>query len=260
MPRSIPLLTALTVLIALSAPAAAQGPWARLPALPTACYTKSDAFDGDGEKLRLDLDAAIGRQEEVNKSLVAKYASLDMMTQQSRLQAFMMKNPEAAGKYLEDQSNMAARMHAPEIAEKRNASDEKLKTIQAQYVAEAAPLTPLFTRYRDATEPAAGDAGHARIPEYAAAYDAAYERFCGKWWSATSPFVPWLGELKRLLVDAVIPEEDDMARVQKLQLDVMGIPAAGYKSTAELKAVREYLAAARKIYAQRPATPVKEWK
>ena len=128
--------------------------------------------------------------------------------------------------------------------------------MQDQYVAEAAPLTPLFSRYREATTRSA--AANPRGPEFAAAYDAAYEKLCGKWWRATSPFVTWLGELKRHLIDDAIPAENDLVRGQKLQLDVMGIVATGFKSPAELKAVREYLASARKIYQQRPATPLKE--
>jgi len=241
-----------------SAAAVAQGAWARVPPLPTACYTKAETFHDDNVKAQAELEAAINTQRDLNDGLTLKLKELDLTTQQSRMMAFMTKDPAAAAKYAEDAATFGTRQRDAQarVAQKRQAVEEKLKGVQARYVSDAAPLTPLYKAFQDAAEPRSG-VGRTRLQELGAAYDTAYEKLCARWWAVTSPYVTYLGELKRMLTEVAIPYGDDFIRWQKTQLDIMGIPSSGFKSTAEMQAVKEYLEAARKIYQHRPTAPLR---
>ena len=220
------------VLMSLPTPGATQGVWAKVPPLPTACYTRDETFNDDNLRAQSELEAAIGRQETINRSLTAGVTAATVGT----------AHQDALAR----------------VTDKRKALEQKLKAVKARYVADAEPLTPLYKTYQEATDPGAGASRNTKVPEFAAAYDAAYEKFCAKWWATTSPFVTYLGELKRLLIETAIPSEDQLARSQRARLEAMSIPSARYKSTAETKAVKEYLEAARTIYQQRPTRPLKE--
>ena len=238
--------------------AVAQGAWARVPPLPTACYTKGETFYDDNVKAQAELEAAINTQRDLNDGLTLKLKELDLTTQQSRMMAFMTKDPAAAAKYAEDAASFGTRQRDAQarLAEKRQAVEEKLKGIQARYVSDAAPLTPLYKAFQDAADNGS-DVGRARIQALATAYDTAYEKLCARWWAVTSPYVTYLGELKRMLMEVAVPYGDDFTRWQKTQLDIMGIPSSGFKSTAEMQAVKEYLEAARKVYQHRPTAPLR---
>lgn len=251
--------TAVVGLLTMSMQGASKSLWTVVPPLPASCYTRGEKFDGDAERLQRELDDAIRRQADANNAFGLRLGELDPMAQQSRTIAFMRKDPVVAQRFLEDVANSGARQQVGiRVAEKRKTLDEKLKTLQAEYVADAAPLTPLFKRFQDARTSGPGSATFARAPGLAAAYDAAYDKFCPKWWGAASPFIGYLGERKRMLIELAIPYGDEDVRARKTQLEVMGIPATGYKSTAEMEAVKEYLIAARTIYQRRPDVPLRE--
>lgn len=219
------------VLMSLPTPGATQGVWAKVPPLPTACYTWDETFNDDNLRAQSELELAIGKQETINRSLSARLTAATTGTAHQDTQA--------------------------RIVEQRKALEQKLRAVKERYVADAEPLTPVYKTYQEATDQGAGATRRAKLPEFAAAYDAAYERFCAKWWAATSPFVTYLGELKRLLIETAIPYGDQLARSQKARLEGMSIPSATYKSTAEMKAVKEYLEVARTIYQQRPTRRLK---
>ena len=83
-------------------PVSGQNPWAKVPALPKACYTKGEPFGAEVDKAIEEGEAAIAAQKETNGAAKAKLNELDMMTKQSRMTDYMRKNPAAAGQKMQE--------------------------------------------------------------------------------------------------------------------------------------------------------------
>ena len=78
----------------------AADPWSRVPAFPTSCYSNDDF----GDKLTKALDAItvdLARQTKINEDIKAKFDAMDMSEKARRMQAFMMKDPQQAMKYMQ---------------------------------------------------------------------------------------------------------------------------------------------------------------
>ena len=81
LPRTFP--SALAFL--LTAPLAAQSPWAVVPAVPTACYTEGDPFPKQLEAASVANQDALGRQEQINQELHDQLVELDDAVAQRRM-------------------------------------------------------------------------------------------------------------------------------------------------------------------------------
>lgn len=56
-------------LLMAAAPLAGRDPWAKAPAQPTACYAKEDAFCGELERAKAELEEASHQRDQTNPSL-----------------------------------------------------------------------------------------------------------------------------------------------------------------------------------------------
>jgi hypothetical protein len=245
-------------LLILASPIRAQDVWARVPALPKACYTEGETFR-DGLMKQIEAVRAESRKQgAINGALDEKLKQLDLGTQQSRMMAFMQKDPSTAQKYMQDvmTSSTKQQQAVAELTAKRTALDEQRDHVEAQYKAEATPLDHLNATHMSETEPGGSVAKAAAA---ARQYNSEYQKLCAKWWSASdSPFLSYLGALKRFEVEDAIRIEDELARVQKVHFEIFGIPGgAAYKSTASMDAAIEYMNAVDKIYQKRLAAPLK---
>jgi hypothetical protein len=238
---------------------AAQSAWSRVPTLPTNCYQKQDQFFDQADKAWVDLGHAEEEQRGVNLALGHQLTVMDPATKQSRMMAFLQKDPAKAAALMQQGSSDAA-----QLPERQKAAENKKKDLQGrvdalkkQYADESAPLIALRLRIDAAAEDAMNHGAGVEqrrnvIAPLVAQYNGAYERICAKWWSATtSPFVSYLNDFKQYEVELNIPLGDWVAKQEKDQLDLYGVPTTTYKSTAEMLAVREYLQEARTIYGLR---------
>ena len=232
-----------------SAPPSAQGLWSKVPPFPTTCFTQDQFYEQAGKAYEETL-ALYKKQYEENAAIDQRLRDLDAATQQSRMMAFMQKDPMNAGKFMQEAAMAGQRagdMQA-DVDAKRKALKEQFETLQSQYKADMAKTDPLWTKFVDA-QAHGSNATPAKINEYAAAFNAAYEnRVCAKWWKTTSPFLPYLADFKRFAVESWIPLEEFVANTKRQSLDIMGIPSAGYKSPGEAQAVGEYLREAQKVF------------
>ena len=81
---------------------------ARVPAFPTACYSKDDPFLADLENVMNELQEAIYKQQETNAALKARIDAVPVGQQQSNLIAFMQKDPAAAQKFMQDMATLGS--------------------------------------------------------------------------------------------------------------------------------------------------------
>ena len=223
---------------------AAQGAWSKAPAFPTECYQPATFFDA-AQKVMNDLADAIKTQTETNASIKAKLNELDGAAKQQRMMAFLQKDPVNAGKYMQETAAAGHRVHEQEasVASARNALAEGLKRVNAQYASDEAPIKATHKRRMDAVDRVmAGKGKPGEIDALTSEYNAAYEKFCAKWWGSSSPFLSYLGDQKKHELEVEIPYGDRYAQMEKQQVEIMGLSTSGFKSTAELEAVRRYVA------------------
>jgi len=245
MTRSHTALIALACSLLVCPPAGAQDVWTKPLALPTTCYTKGDAkgaaFDADLKKAKSDLEATAKKQNDINTALSKTLNEQDMGTKQQKMMAFLSKDPVAGRQFLMEMNQGGARqteLRAKLEEQKKLVNDEHEK-VSAEYKAERAAVDGIMREFPEETTP--------NPPKLRAAslkYNAAYEKLCAKWFtSATSPYAIYLGHFKKFLLENQIPTIDDILKGEKLAYDVYGIPSAGWKSTAEMDARRDYLGA-----------------
>src|SRR6185295_3871025 len=75
-----------------SAPLSAQGLWSKVPAFPTACFTQDQFYEQAGKAYE-ETAALYKKQYEANTAIDHQLKELDAATQQSRMMAFMQRDP-----------------------------------------------------------------------------------------------------------------------------------------------------------------------
>ena len=244
----------------LAAAPAAQDPWARVPKSPTACYSSQDKYN---DEIGAAIDAVnqdIYKQQEINTQLNEKLNNLDPMEQASRMQTYMMENPEEVTRLMEwTQTGLPeGQAEAARESENEEALTAELKDIQSRY--EAAfekSLGPLYARLS-----ALGISESSATPELTAQgmaiikqINAAYEKACPEWWGATGHFHAWLKKYKDHLVNNRIPHRERGEAMKMTQFKVMGIPADAFRPTVAMETVVLYMNEALAIFEGREINP-----
>jgi hypothetical protein len=221
-----------------------------VPALPTQCFTDDGFFQTAGNVSHDVVLPAYQRQYDANEAIDKQLQALDAGTKQQRMMAFVQKDPMNAGRFIQE-SQMGAQRSGEmqtEVDNKRKALAERYKTLEAQYKSEFATTTdPLWTKFMNAQAPGA-EVTVAQVKEYAAAFNAAYEKLCAKWWRGETPFAAYLRDFKTFEMESPIPLAEFGAKTKRQTLDIMGIPSAGYQSVGEQEAVMDYIKEAQKVY------------
>jgi hypothetical protein len=248
--------------------------WKRVPAVPTTCYPDDDFVD------RLNaastaIQADIDRQREVNAQATQRFAAMDMMEKAQRMQAFMMKNPQAAMKMMqaEQAAGAAVATSVPEASENAKRLESELQRQQASFVAAAeAAVKPVRAKQQQLIDTKTVAVGEAQISMFTAAADhaqyvqliaqenAEYEKACAPYFGAGGTFPKWLTSYRTEVIEKLIENGDAGESAMIMQMAAMDLPDGGYRSTYEAEQAINYLNWQRRVYSTRlaKARPVVE--
>jgi TolA-binding protein len=250
----------------------ATGSWARVPALPTACYVSQEQddfhrrFDAALEAVQADHD----KQNEINDRIRQSAQSVDPMEMARRMQENLMKDPQNAMKYLESVQSLGAQPEHQASAEKEKqlAAEEKA-LIERYKTALAKGHAPGNARW-DALKkklgisPDSRSPGESGVPDWAwkewevilREWDRAYQATCAQWWNASGPMHAHMKRYRDYLVQERIPYRQKFVDEPTLKnYQMTNVSYKGYKSEAEFLAVEDYLKRARRIFSERADRP-----
>jgi len=256
---------------ALSQPAA-TGPFAKVPALPTVCYAETDPFIDKLDAAREAMQAEWYKQNDVNAKIEEDLQNIDPMEMASRMQQWMMSNPQEAMKYA--QAAQATGEESQTAVPELNAAEMKFDTEQKDLVARykaaleqthapaEARMAALVKKLEAAGECGFGDTECA-MPDWAwveydviqKQRDAAYQASCPQWWGATGQVHGYLKRYRDWLVTKYIPawKANDDARLT--QYAIMNTPAASWKSTIPYQSADKYMRVTRELFINRETGP-----
>lgn len=239
-------------------------PWKRVPA-PTSCYVN----DGYAEKLdqaREAIAADMEKQNELNATVKEKFEAMDMREKMSRIQAYMMKDPQAAMKMMQAQQAGAESMRSDitQSAADAEALSKELETVTANFNAAANAVAKPFQAKRNelikakakTTMEGASFAfeSQADIDSYLALFaqeNVAYEKMCEPFFGPNGAFTNWLSAYRTKVVQKTIDGGVAQDAIIAGQMIIMDTPTGGYRSTAPLKGVRDYMQQVIQVYAVR---------
>lgn len=251
-------ITALCVLsgsIVMAAAPTASDPWAKVPKPPTACYLEHDKYNEELDAAVEAMNEEIARQDEVNNQIQAQMDNLDPMELQSRMQTYLMQNPQEAAKMMQAAQAQGTAAEADINNDVRNEQvlQDELKEIQAGYDAALDKLIgPLYARLKalgiseSGTDQKTVEAGMV----LAKRINAEYEGFCPQWWGG-SPFNEWLKRYKEHLIKNHVPYLDARETAKTVQWKMFGIPSDKFHSTVLMESVVTYMKQTRAIFDNR---------
>lgn len=277
-PRAL-LTAAVAALVSAQASAAphagAPGPWAKVPALPTACYSSEDQW---WEQNSAAIDAVQQdhyKQNDINAGLKQKANeafSADPMAVAQRMQQAMMDDPENAQKIMEQmtQQSQQAQTEVPAQQEKEKQLEAESKTVMQQYrSALSKAMAPAEARWTALKKkmgiamdsPGPGEMG---VPDWAWAEwhailkdrDKAYVANCAQWWSASGPIHAYMNRYKDYLVVERIPYEKKLIDEGELQhYKALNVPTTGWRTTTDYDAAEDYMKLASSLFGERAVQP-----
>lgn len=264
--------------IAATPPAAPAGAWAKVPALPTACYSAEDPW-GDRNAAAIEaVHEAMLAQEETNRTIDAQLSqsmSEDPMALAQAMQQAMLEDPANAQKMIEKMTHTGqqAQTELPAQMDREKQIEAEAKAVTARYDAAIAKAeAPAQARW-NAYQKSAGwavEPGFAMVPdpswpqaawqEWAAVQkerDAAYVATCAQWWGATGEFQAYMKRYKTFLVQERMPYEKKLIDDPKLdQYKLLSVPSEGYRTTTDYDAAIDYMKMASELYGGRMANPL----
>ena len=269
--RGLPLAVAVAGFVCtdcVAAPAPA-GPFARIPALSTACYAQGDPFLSRLEAAKEAVAKDREKQEEINARIKADFDKLDPMEMSQRMQQWMMDNPQEATRYMEasQAAGTSIQTGSSGLADEEMQFNKGYKDLAARYDAAMkqarapadARMTALNKRLADFG--CSFGSGECTLPDYAQPEleavlrmaDAAYQAACPRWWGASGEIPAYLKRHRDWLLTKYIPtyEQIDGLRVQ--QFAIMNTPAAAYKSTLAYQKADPYMNDIWTLYQMRPS-------
>jgi hypothetical protein len=245
-------------------------PWTLVPALATSCF----ADDGFSDRLHAAsgaIGAEMEKQKKINDAARERFDKMDMGEKAQRMQAFMMKNPQAAMKMM--QAEQAAGTTAQTAVAGANESAARLtgelEQLQGAFRAAAEQaVTPVRTRQQALIKAKTVLLGEAAIPAFTTAADhaqyvqlvaeenAAYERACAPYFGANGSFHKWASSYRTEVVDKLVGDNSGDA-IMIMQMQAMDLPGGNYRSTAPLQQADNFLQKMRTAWAVRlnKATP-----
>jgi len=239
---------------------AAPDPWRKVPRPPTACYTSQDKYYEEIDAAIEAMNSEIYRQDEINKQIEEQLTNLDPMEKQSRMQNYLMQNPQEAAKFMQaaQAQGAAAEADVNKDAANEQKLDADLKGIQSRYdAARDKVVGPLYASLKglgiseSGTPQKTVDAGIVIVKKI----NAEYEKFCPAWWGASGPFNEWLKRYKEHLVQDHIPYIDNLETAKAVQFTMFGIPADKFQSTVAMQTVVKYMSRAQKVFNYRLGAP-----
>src|SRR5688500_11771243 len=132
----------------LSGQAAPPDAWTMVPALPTTCFV-DDGFSDRLSAAITAIQAEVERQTKVNDDARERFDNMDMTEKAQRMQAFMMKNPQAAARMMqaEQAAGAAAATSLPEAQAAVERLEAELQRLETSFGAAAdRAVAPIKTR------------------------------------------------------------------------------------------------------------------
>jgi hypothetical protein len=241
--------------------AATTDPWKRVPA-PTSCF-RDDGYHAKLNEAREAIQADMAKQTELNATLEEKFSAMDMREKMSRMQAYMAKDPQAAMKMMQAQQADAASMTSGITSAAADAETLKkeLETLKANFKAAADAVAKPFQAKRDeyiktkakmTMEGASfAFASQADVDGYVALFaqeNAAYAKMCEPFFGPNGTFPTWLTAYRTKVTEKQIDAGVKQDAIIANQMVIMDTPTGGYRSTAPLKGVWDYMYEVREVY------------
>ena len=258
----IALTTSTGTILAQAAPA---DHWRLIPAPASACFNDDDFF-AKLDAATVSINAEIDKQKATNAAAKEKFDNMDMMEKAQRMQAFMMKNPQAAAKMM--QAEQAAGSAAAADATSANSAVQRLDAELTRHNASFrsaidAAIRPLRAKQADlikAKSALVGEvqepmftntADHAQYVQLIAEENAAAEKACAAFFGANGTYHKWLASYRTEVVDRTVSLGNE-TDIMIMQMAAMDLPGGGYKSTTGLEQSINYLQKMRTVYGVRP--------
>jgi hypothetical protein len=247
---------------ALAAQANDQDPWKRVPALPATCYTASD-FTAKLNDLYATLVEERQKQEEINSALDQKLQALGQQEIMQRMMAYMRKDPQKAMKMMQAQQTAATSIRtditsAAEAQKDRNAEFEQLS---AAFNAEMDAMSKPYQARRDqvvktgtksvlegASWVFTSKAAETEYNDIVNKENADYEARCATYFGADGKMRNWLTTYRETVIDPVAKSTEANDEIKATQMVILESPGVGFRSTAQMMAVRDYINVLRKAY------------
>lgn len=271
----VAMLAAFSCTAVVHAETAAPDPFAKVPPLPTACYSQGETFypklDAAKEAVLADQYA----QEAVNTQIREQFQSGDPMEKAARMQQWMMDNPEEAMAYMQGIQTAGevepAKAKADQMAEAKFETDRKalITNYQAAMKTLNAPMDAKFAAYDQRLVAIHGcgwydgECGAGNSPEEQAEYnaiqkerDTAYAAACPGWWGPTGQFTTHMKRYKDWLTQQHVPYMVSLEVHLTNQYKIFNTPAASHRSIEPYRAASRYINAAYPIYQMRHEKPL----
>jgi hypothetical protein len=246
----------LAVLLALGVALATQGnrpEWKIVPVLAPGSHFSDDGFSGKIVEAQNAAIAAKDAQDGLNAKITEQFNKMDMSEKAQRMQAWMMKNPQAASKLLEASSDAGGA--AAVMAEIKAAGDRldgelgKHKTAFDAAVDRAvkpvdAKVDALMKTRTRKTKVSSVFLTEADYTAYAALMDernAAYEKASSPFFGAGGAFHKWLADYRAEVTEKALAAGDKGDAMYAQQFAIMDTPAGGYRTSSGYDVIREYL-------------------
>lgn len=239
--------------------------WSLVPAFATSCFAEDD-FSDKVDAARTAIEAEKEKQTRINVAAKEKYDNMDMGEKAQRMQAFMMKDPQAAMKMMqgEQTAGTSAQARITEASESSARLDAELERLQGAFRASSEQARKPVIARRDALIKAKTVLlGEAAIPAFTTAADhaqyvqliaeenTAHERACAPYFGPDGSFHKWASSYRTEVVDKLAGGGAGDA-VMIMQMQAMDLPGGNYKDTTPLQQTNEFLRRVRGIWAIRP--------
>ena len=254
--------------------AAPTGPWAKVPALPTACYASQDQWIDQVNTALAAVQEDHSRQNDTNTAVemrLNKVMQENPMAMAQAMQQAMMSDPQNAQRIMQQltQTGEQAQTEIPGQAQKDAQFQAESKTVIKQYNAalnsaySAGDARWTALKKKAGYEPDAPGPGETGVADWIWAewelvvrdWKAGYQANCAQWFSPTGPIRAYLKRYKDYLVNERIPTEKRLIDQPRLdQYKMMNVSATGWRTTSDYDAVEDYLTVARDLFDQRKAT------
>ena len=237
-------------------------PWKRIPALPTTCYTDND-FRGSLTNLHAALGDEQRQQDEINMALEQKFGEMDMQEKMQKMMEYMRKDPQKAQKMMQAQQAAASAITSDitdgdDAKKERNAEFAKLSAaFNSEMDAAAKPFRARRDEIMKTSRRVLGEGENwefttkAAQDEYNSLIDkenADYEARCATYFGANGKMVAWLASYRETALDPVARATEANDEIKTTQMVILDSPGAGFRSTAQMTAAREYISAVQKAY------------
>ena len=244
----------------LPAQATATDPWTKVPAAPTTWFR-----DQDFSRRLLDLAAELQdlqrQQEEINTRITVEHQKLSPMEIVNRMNAFMMKDPQKAMKMMEAQQATATQFDVVAIDAAKKERNAEFEQLHAAFKAEMEAAAKPYQAAREEIKKTGTVLvlGGADWGFKTKAAETAYNEQIDKenadisaksaaWFGPSGKFTAWLASYRSTVIDPMARGEEGIDGLKVAQYAMMETPAGAFRSTAQIKAVRDYLEVMRKVY------------